>query len=114
MPIAIETLPGNITRVVLSRRIDIAGARDIDLPLSVVAGASRAVLIDLAAVEFMASMGLRGLVICAKSIAAKKGRTVLLAPRPAVAEVLSVSGIDALIPVHATEAEALAALAAPR
>ena len=112
MPIAIQELDGNVTKVVLSGRIDVAGAREIDLPLSVVAGSRRAVVIDLAAVEFMASMGLRSLVVCAKSIICKRGRVVLLAPQPAVAEVLTVSGIDDLIPIHHDEAAAIAAVGA--
>lgn len=112
MPIAIQELDGNVTKVVLSGRIDVAGAREIDLPLSVVAGSRRAVVIDLAAVEFMASMGLRSLVVCAKSIIGKRGRVVLLAPQPAVAEVLTVSGIDDLIPIHHDEAAAIAAVGA--
>ena len=110
MPIAIQELDGNVTKVVLSGRIDVAGAREIDLPMSVVAGSRRAVVIDLAAVEFMASMGLRSLVVCAKSIIGKRGRVVLLAPQPAVAEVLTVSGIDDLIPIHHDEAAAIAAV----
>jgi anti-sigma B factor antagonist len=60
----------------------------------------------------MASMGLRSLVVCAKSIIGKRGRVVLLAPQPAVAEVLTVSGIDDLIPIHHDEAAAIAAVGA--
>ncbi len=112
MPIAIQELDGNVTKVVLSGRIDVAGAREIDLPMSVVAGSRRAVVIDLAAVDFMASMGLRSLVVCAKTIIGKRGRVVLLAPQPAVAEVLTVSGIDDLIPIHHDEAAAIAAVGA--
>jgi anti-sigma B factor antagonist len=113
MPIAIEDLPGNVTRVALSGRIDIAGAQAIDMPMSVVAGSKRAVVIDMSGVDFMASMGLRHLVVCAKSIFSKGGRVVLLAPQPAVEEVIRVSGIDQLIPIHAEEAAAVAAVAPP-
>lgn len=112
MPIAIQELDGNVTKVVLSGRIDIAGAREIDLPMSVVAGSRRAVIIDLAAVEFMASMGLRSLVVCAKSVISKRGRIVLLSPQPPVEEVLTVSGIDELIPIVRDEAQAIAAVIA--
>jgi len=110
MPIVIQDLEGNVTRVVLSGRIDIAGANEIDMPMSVVGGSRRAVVIDLAAVDFMASMGLRSLVLCAKSILSKRGKVVLLAPQPAVSEVITVSGIDDLIPIHHDEAAAFAAV----
>ena len=112
MPIAIEELDGAVTKVVLSGRIDIAGAQAIDMPMSVVAGSRRAVVIDLSAVEFMASMGLRSLVVCAESIFSKRGKVVLLSPRPEVEEVITVSGIDDLIPIFRDEAAAVAAVAA--
>ena len=110
MPIAIQELDGNVTKVVLSGRIDIAGAHEIDMPMSLVAGSRRAVVIDLSGVEFMASMGLRHMVVCAKSVASKRGKVVLLSPRPAVEEVITVSGIDQLIPIHHDEAAAIAAV----
>jgi anti-anti-sigma factor len=110
MPISIEQLDGAVTKVVLSGRIDIAGAREIDMPMNLVAGTRRAVVIDLSAVEFMASMGLRSIVVSAKAIASKRGKVVLLAPQPQVEEVLAVSGIDTLIPIFRDEAEAIAAV----
>jgi anti-anti-sigma factor len=113
MPIAIQDLDGGVTRVVLSGRIDVAGASQIDMPMSVVGGSKRAVVIDLAAVEFMASMGLRSLVVCAKAILNKKGRVVLLAPQGPVEEVIVTSGIDELIPILHDEAAAIAAVRPP-
>ncbi len=110
MPIAIEELEGEVTRVVLSGRVDVAGAHEIDMPMAVVAGSRRAVVIDLTRVEFMASMGLRSLVVSAKSIVSKRGKVVLLGPQPQVEEVIVVSGIDELIPIHHDEAAAIAAV----
>jgi anti-sigma B factor antagonist len=111
MPIAIQDLDGGVTKVVLSGRIDVAGAHEIDMPMSVIAGSRRAVVIDLSAVEFMASMGLRSIVVCGKSIMSKRGKVVLLSPQPQVEEVIVVSGIDSLITICRDEAEALAAVA---
>jgi anti-sigma B factor antagonist len=110
MPIEIQELDGNVARVVLSGRIDIAGAHAIDMPMSIVAGTRRAVVIDLSAVEFMASMGLRTIVVSAKAIMNKRGKVVLLSPQPQVEEVITVSGIDDLIPICRDEAEAIAAV----
>ena len=111
MPIAIQDLDGSITKVVLSGRIDVAGAHEIDMPMSVVAGSRRAVVIDLSAVDFMASMGLRSIVVSAKSIMSKRGKVVLLSPQAQVEEVIKVSGIDELIPICRDEAAAIAAVA---
>ena len=110
MPIAIEELDGGVTRVSLSGRIDIPGAQEIDMPMSVVAGSRRAVVIDLSKVDFMASMGLRSLVVCAKSIMSKRGKVVLLSPQPMVEEVITISGINDLIPIYHDEAAAVAAV----
>jgi anti-sigma B factor antagonist len=110
MPIVIEELDGSVTKVVLSGRIDIAGAHEIDMPMNLVAGSRRAMVIDLSAVEFVASMGLRSIVVSAKSILSKRGKVVLLSPRPVVEEVIVVSGIDELIPIHRDEAAAIAAV----
>jgi anti-anti-sigma factor len=110
MPIVIQDLDGGVTKVVLSGRIDIAGAQEIDLPMSVVGGAKKAVVIDLAGVEFLASIGLRSLVQCAKTVQVKGGRAVLLSPTPPVAEVIRFAGIDELIPIFDNDDEAVAAV----
>ncbi len=110
MPIAIHDLADNVTKVVLSGRIDIAGASEIDMPMSIIAGTRRAVVIDLSAVDFMASMGLRSIVVSAKSIMNKGGKVVLLAPQQQVEEVITVSGIDELIMICRDEPEAIAAV----
>jgi len=110
MPIVVQDLARNVTKVVLSGRIDIAGARELEMPMAVVAGARRAVVIDLSAVEFLASLGLRGIVVSAKSIMSKRGKVVLLAPRPEVQDVIVTTGIDDLIPIFHDEAAAIAAV----
>jgi stage II sporulation protein AA (anti-sigma F factor antagonist) len=110
MPIAVLELDGDLTKVVLSGRIDIAGAHEIDLPMSVVGGSRRAVIVDLAGVEFMASLGLRSLVLAAKAIARRQGRMVLLSPNPDVEEVIRTTGVDELIPIFHEEHLAVAAV----
>jgi anti-anti-sigma factor len=112
MPISVLDLDGNVTKVVISGRIDIAGARELEMPMAVVAGSRRAVIVDLSAVEFMASLGLRGIVVSAKSIMSKRGKIVLFAPRPEVEDVITTTGIHELIPIHHDEAEAIAAVIA--
>jgi anti-sigma B factor antagonist len=100
MPIVIQDLDGGVTVVEISGRIDIAGAQQIDMPMSIVAGSRRAVVIDLTAVDFLASMGIRSLVIAAKSIASKRGACVMYGPNADVRSVLEATGIDTMIPIH--------------
>jgi anti-anti-sigma factor len=62
-------------------------------------------------VSFLASIGLRTLVMGAKAIANKGGRMVLVGPQEGVEKVLKSSSIDTIIPIYADQASALAALA---
>jgi anti-anti-sigma factor len=106
MPIAVHDLEGGITKVVLSGRIDIAGAQEIDMRMGIVAGSRRAVVIDLSGVSFIASMGLRCLVSAAKTVSSKQGRMVLLNPNANVETVIKTTGIDTMIPIFHDAAEA--------
>jgi anti-sigma B factor antagonist len=110
MPVRIVELNNGVTKVVLTGRIDIAGAQEIDLPMNVVGGSRKAVVIDLSGVEFMASMGLRSLIACANFIRRKGGKIVVTGPRPEVAEVINVMGVHELIPVYGTETGAILAV----
>ena len=111
MDIRFETLPSGAALIVLTGRLDIQGAAAVDLRFSAVAAANRAVVVDMAGVSFLASMGLRTLILGAKSMRGKAGRMVLWRPQPLVEEVLTTSGTQALLPValDLAEAERLAA-----
>ncbi len=110
MAIATEELPGGITKVILDGRLDIDGAAAVDLPMNVIAGSRKAVLVDLQQVTFLGSMGLRSLVMPARAIKSRGGKIVLFGPNEMVEKVLQASGIDTLIPVHHELQSALAAL----
>ena len=98
------------TKVTLVGRLDIAGADAIDLPLATVAGKRGNVVIDMSEVEFLASIGIRHLVMAAKAVARGAGRVVLLDPSPIVTEVLVTAGLDEILPIARTEDEARAKL----
>ena len=106
-----ESLPSGATHIVLAGRLDIQGAAAIDLRFAAVAAANRAVVVDLGGVTFLASMGLRTLIMGAKSMRSKDGRMVLYRPRGEVLNVLVASGLEALMPIahELAEAERLAA-----
>jgi anti-anti-sigma factor len=110
MAIAIEELTGGITKVTLNGRLDIEGAAAVDLKMNVVAGFSRAVLVDMQQVSFLGSMGLRSLVAPARAIKSRGGKMVLFGPNELVEKVLKTAGTEALIPVHHELQSALAAL----
>ena len=110
MGIATEELPGGILRVILDGSLDIAGASAIDMEMNIIAGSQKAVLIDLAKVTFIGSMGLRSLVLPARAIKNRGGKIALLNPNENVAQVLKTSGIDTMLPVYYDLETATAAL----
>jgi anti-anti-sigma factor len=110
MQISTEELPGDVTKVALDGRMDIAGAAAVDMKMNIVAGSSRKLLIDLEKVTFLGSMGLRSIVLPARAVKSRGGKVVLLAPTEMVESVLKTSGIDSLFPIHHDLATAIAAL----
>src|SRR5436309_2353772 len=62
-------------------------------------------------VDFIASIGIRHLVMAAKTVARGPGKLVLLDPNPLVTEVLFTSGLEDLLLIVRSEDEARAALA---
>jgi stage II sporulation protein AA (anti-sigma F factor antagonist) len=111
MDISISDFGGAAKRVTLTGKLDIAGAQKIELPLATLAGTRGNLVIDLAGVDFIASIGIRQLVMAAKAVARGAGRFVLLAPTSAVTEALETSGLVDLLPIVRSEDEARATLA---
>jgi len=114
MEMRFETLPSGAVLIALNGRMDIQGAAAVDVRFAAVSAANKAVVVDMAGVSFMASMGLRTLILGAKSMRSKAGRMVLWRPQPMVEEVLVTSGTHTLMPIShdLAEAQALAAAAA--
>ncbi len=108
MPIELQDTPLGVTKAILSGRIDFANVQAIEAPLCKAVESGGAMVIDLSAVEFIASLGLRTLIKCARTMNNKRGKLALLSPRPMVAEIIQISGIEDLIPVYHSEAEAVA------
>lgn len=95
-----------VMTVVLDGRMDAAGASSIDHQLNEIAGSYRELIVDLSAVHFLASAGIRTLLSAAKTLQRQGGTLVLLAPQPDIAAVLEVTGILDLLPVALTQEDA--------
>src|SRR5258708_6452821 len=103
---------GATARIALTGRLDILGAEEIALPLAALAGAKQGLIVDMSGVSFIASIGLRHLVSAAKALSRRQGLLVLLNPTEMVAEVLTESGLNNLLPIVGSDSEAMAALEA--
>jgi anti-anti-sigma factor len=95
-----------VVAVVLVGRLDVMGAGKIDLPFNVITGSHRGVIVDMAGVDFLASIGIRTLLVGAKTVQRRGGKLVLVAPQPEVVKVLEVTGVLDLLPIAASHDEA--------
>jgi anti-sigma B factor antagonist len=110
MTIETENFDGGIVRLKLEGRMDAQGAEDIDAKLMAFVCAHRSIILDMNAVGFLASMGIRTLVLAGKAATRRGGKMVLLNPAADVTKVLEIAGIGDLIPIHRSLDEALRAV----
>ncbi|MFN8830625.1 MAG: STAS domain-containing protein [Labrys sp. (in: a-proteobacteria)] len=108
MGMTISDLDGGVTKIALAGRMDTTGAGEVELQFSVASGARRKIVVDLSAVEIMTSLAVRILLMGARTVKSKGGKMALYAPVPTVATVLTMAGVDQLIPLCADEAAAVA------
>src|SRR5215467_14579825 len=109
MNLYVAELDNGITKVSLSGRLDIDGALKIDKEFTAIAEKKKRVLVDLAGVTFIASLGIRTLITGAKAASNNGGKLVLLNPQPNVERLLRTSYIDTVLPIisDATDLEAV-------
>ena len=69
-----------------------------------------ALILDLSGVEYVSSAGLRCFVIASRRVKAAQGRILVADLQPMVAEIFEISHFDALMDVHPTVRDALAAI----
>ena len=110
MELVVEELPGGFTRAALVGRMDIEGALSVDEQFRALGRLRRNLIVDLAGVSFMASMGLRTLVVAARSLKDVGGRIAIANANPNVEKVLDNSGIGEMIGLHPSVESAVAAM----
>jgi anti-anti-sigma factor len=75
-----------------------AGGAEGDIKALIEAG-NISLVLDLSDVDYMSSAGLRVVLIAAKSTRAAGGKTVIAGARPAILEILKMSGFDRVIEI---------------
>ena len=110
MDLIVEEMPGGFTRAALVGRMDIEGALSIDERFKTLSQLRRKLIIDLGEVSFMASMGLRTLMMAARALSEVGGRATLANPQPNVEKMLESSGIGAVLGVYPSFDAAVAAM----
>ena len=92
-------LQDGIKIIELSGRMDVQGSLKVDPAFVEIAENNRSLIVDLAKLDFLASLGIRTLVMTCKTLSNKNGRMILLSPQPNIEKVLRTSGIDTIIPI---------------
>jgi anti-anti-sigma factor len=108
----VEALPDGVTRAALRGRLDIEGAQSVDMRFSVLSGTERKLVVDLTDLDFIGSMGLRTLMMCARTVNGKGGKMAIANPQPNVLKVLNSIGIDDVVSVNPSLESAVAAVCA--
>jgi anti-sigma B factor antagonist len=113
MDLRSEPLADGVEKISLVGRMDSIGGHDISLRLAAIVGSRKLLaVVDLSEVSFLASIGIRTLVINARAQSLRGGVMALANPQPLVAEVLKMAGIDTIIPVYPDVDSAYSALMA--
>lgn len=113
MDMEVTELDGGVTCVRLQGRLDAAGADRIGVRFTAaVVSQGRPAAVDLGGVSFVASMGLRLLIGSAKALRLKGMPLALFGATGPVQEVLEQASLDQIIPVCASQSEAVERLAA--
>lgn len=95
-----EQLEGGIVRVILEGTLDIEGTAALEPQLTHLTASDKTyVILDLAGVEFMSSIGIGAIVRVAKALRRRGGNMVILSPRQVVHLILAKTRIDTLIPI---------------
>lgn len=96
----------------MAGRLDARGAGELDEALREVKGAH--VVLDLAAVQYLSSMGVRSLIVAEQAMRKNSGAVYLAGVSPSIARVLDLSGLLSEFRIFGSADEAVAAAAAAR
>ena len=101
MSISYDDVGDNLRRIVISGRLDTPGTNSVASQLvELTAAPGTAVVIDLSAVNFLASIGIRALISSARAVQQHGGKMALVARKGStVVMSLEATGVDQLIPV---------------
>jgi len=103
MDMQFSNLDHDVRMIKLAGKLDIVGTGEIETKFAgYCSGENVRVIVDLAGVEFLASIGIRLLMLNAKSIAKRGGKMVIINPNPEVKHILEVTGIPGIIPIYSS------------
>jgi anti-sigma B factor antagonist len=106
-----EALGGDRRLLNVRGVIDLFTAPELKARLvSLIEGGAREVVVDLSEATYMDSTGLGAMLAAARRLGNRGGRLAIAGPRPSISRVFEIAGLDSLLTVVGTRAEALLAL----
>ena len=108
MSISHTDVGDNLRKIVILGRLDIPGTESVADELEkLVAAPKKGVVVDLSSLKFLASIGIRALFKSAKAVQERGGRMVLVVgTNSSVVMSLEATGVNSLIPMFKSNAEA--------
>jgi anti-anti-sigma factor len=98
----------SLTHIALHGRLDVEGVNEIQYEfLQKTTWVPRRVIVDLAGVSYIASLGISMLVSAAKELERNGAKMVLIQPKPLVQKTLEASGLHQVIPIATAEMAAI-------
>jgi anti-sigma B factor antagonist len=94
MNMTVSQADDGVTRVDLDGRFDIQGAQEVDARFGELAESSKALIVDLAKVSFLASLGVRTLMLSAKTIIRRGADMAVCGANENVEKVLRSTGFN--------------------
>lgn len=101
----------DVVVMTLTGKLDVAGSQKAQETLLPAVTSGGKVIVDMTACDYVASSGLRVLLIVAKQAAVAGCRAVLCGVQPLVRDVIAMTGFDEVLEAFPTRLDALAALA---
>ena len=99
MKMVVTNVENGITKLVLTGSMNVQGALDVEPKFNEIVRTTDKVIVDLTDVHFLTSVGMRILVMSARSLREKGGKLVLVNPQAEVERAMKVAGIDTIIPI---------------
>ena len=100
MELQYNALDNGIRLIKLTGKLDITATGQIETKFTAhCSGEKVRVIVDFSEVNFLSSIGIRLLIINAKSIAQRGGKMAIINPNPEVFNILDITGIPTIIPV---------------
>ena len=100
MDMQVNQADNEITQVVLDGRFDIQGAQEVDSRFDELAKSSKALVVDLAKVSFLASLGIRTLMLSAKTLIRHGGDMAVCGANENVEKVLRTTGFNEVAGIY--------------